>query len=498
MTFVYPADDLDDPQKILALQGSWWSNVYDGRGLLLDRMQAKTDREKQAQIEADELFDSISRLTVPVFHTENYYAIRLLASEKNNNDAAMLRYDGEPQGDYDGSPQHYYDVPLQNDCVFALGDIVDTYAISNRITEPSVVLHKNIDFQIDREIGALVFRDDPFANPLIPQTQIYQDGIVVDQEIILWAFRAKFDREHIHQHFGYVLSYKQDSSEPYRDAVNAALGAIVGGTALSDVERLAERMAGIELVRETGEVVADIAQDALHLLVITDKHVYRFPRTSTASVAVGDVLQAGQPLTTAYELWEFRRGEVSENVAALALSKGILGTGYFGELLFENTAVPLVVSGATGQERVEFEVKGHPLDVEKFWDTVHTNRLVYGQSLYELLRAQGPLPATINPMEFVVSNLLRNNAFAIRLSVAGFGHNALGLSPGMLFRRIIPPHSTLILIVELPPLNDSGTMALDDTGMASTVSTETGNTPATPQNLDDTGFTAKVVNFTCQ
>lgn len=498
MTFTFPTDDLDNPQKVLFQLGSWWGNYYGGRGLLLDRMGARTDRERQAHIEAQELFGSISRLTVPVHHVENYWALELLQSQTNDNDAAMLRYDGSPLGVFDGSPKYFFDVPLQNDFVFEIPPLADCWLITNRITEPSVVLHKNVDYLLDAPLNALVFRQDPFANPLIPQEPVYQDGVIVDYRIVLWLVRARFDREHIHTHFGHVLSYEDESSLAYRDAVNAAFDAIVDATALAHVEKLVSLMAGIPLTVETGEVVEDIVEDGQHKLVLTDKQVYKFPRTATVTVAKGDTLREGQSLVDDYELWEFRTGEVSDNVAALVIGRGILGNGFFGDLVFENTDVPLEVTGDTGQERVEFEIKGHPLDVELFWDTVHANRLVYGQGFYDLLRVQGQLPATINPMEFIVENILRNNAFAIRISVAGFGAEALGLKPAKLLRRIVPPHTTLLLIVELPGMSDSATM-LDDGSFTNGIATGTGQTTWGGQtNLNQTSFTAKHVSFTCQ
>lgn len=501
MTYTYPTDDLDRPGRYLELLGSVWAHIYSGRALLEDRLQARLDIERQAVSDGQELVAAVSRDTVPVFHRERWYLLRLLESEMDTNDAAMLRYD-DPllEARYDGSPAFFYDVPAQLDHTFPLPpQLMDCNLIMNRLTEPSVVLHKNIDYRIDLPRRALVFRENPFENALIPKSQIFTDGVVTDREVSLWLFAARFDWRHIHSHFGYVLGYEDDSSPEYRRLVAAVLDAITGGTSLRDVERVVSAMSGIPLAAGE-ETVQDVAEDARHLLILTDKNAYRFNRDATAAVQVGDTLQDGQSLITAYERWEFRRGEVNDNVAALVLGRGLLKPDFRGELTFENKEVPLQVTGDSGEERIEFEIGGHPLDIEHFWDLVHQNRLVYGKSLYELLQATDDgVPATINPMAFVVRNLLRNNTMAVRLEVAGFGAGALGLGPSLLLRRILPPHATVLLIVELPPQEESITMGnVDDSSLSNFPATETGSDSVGSQNVVDTGFTAKNVSFTCQ
>lgn len=500
MAYIYPTNDLDRPGRYLELLGSVWADIYSGRGLLQDRLQGRLDVAKQAANDTQELTAAISRQTVPIFHKELWRIVYLRESDMSTSDAAILRYDGDTAAEYDGSPAFFYDVPQQLDFVFPLPIAMqDCHLISNRLTEPSVVLHKNINFRIDLDRQAVVFLKNPFEDELIPKTQIFSAGTVVDREVALWFFGAAFDWEHIYTHFGYVLGYRATSSEQYRDLVNAVLDATTGGTSLHQAEQLISAMAGIPLTKNAGEVVEDVREDAHSLLVLTDKEVYKFKRGTTATVAIGDVLQAGQSLITAYERCEFRRGVVSDNIQALVLGRGLLSPDFAGELVFENKEVDLVVTGDTGEERVEFEINGHPLEIEYFWDLVHQNRLVYGSSLYELLQANGGVPDTINPVEFLVQNLLRNNVLAVRLAVAGFGEQALGLGPSILLRRILPPHSTIILIVELPPQAQSITMAnIVNTVMTNTIATGTGSDSLTRANIGNSNFTAKNISFTCQ
>ena len=60
----------------------------------------------------------------------------------------------------------------------------------------------------------------------------------------------------------------------------------------------------------------------------------------------------------------------------------------------------------------------------------------------------GDLPTTINPLEFLVTNLLRFNAYVVKIKASGVRGN-IGLNNSRLFRRIVPPWTAMIILVEL-------------------------------------------------
>jgi hypothetical protein len=68
------------------------------------------------------------------------------------------------------------------------------------------------------------------------------------------------------------------------------------------------------------------------------------------------------------------------------------------------------------------------------------------------------LPATINPLEFLIAQLLRGHAIFARIRSGSLGAAALGIDHVRLLRRIIPPHACLILLIDLPPRDDSANM----------------------------------------
>ncbi|MCH8854620.1 MAG: hypothetical protein IID41_18485 [Planctomycetes bacterium] len=66
------------------------------------------------------------------------------------------------------------------------------------------------------------------------------------------------------------------------------------------------------------------------------------------------------------------------------------------------------------------------------------------------------------PLEFLIKNVLRNNAFVVKIRVNKQGPNRIPLSHSQQLRKIIPPHTAMILIVELVVPDEIITM--DGTG----------------------------------
>lgn len=68
--------------------------------------------------------------------------------------------------------------------------------------------------------------------------------------------------------------------------------------------------------------------------------------------------------------------------------------------------------------------------------------------------AANNLPATINPLRFLIENVLRNNVFVIRIDVPALGQNRLGLYNIRHLRQVIPPQTAMIVIFELAAKTD--------------------------------------------
>jgi hypothetical protein len=364
-TYVYPATDWDRPKNLLAALGSFWAEIYSGRHQILAYAEAKGQIEGQTLIDLLHVIESTSRSTAPVYHRDNWYALRLLASERNSIKTVLPEYDGTLNYD-DG---HQYDQPLDtvNHAFPAPASMANAPLIMNRFTEPSLMWASGVDFVLKDSV--ITFRTNPFSDNRVVTRPVYQDGQIVDTEALLWVFRGEWDWETIYRQYGYVLNVQMESSTGYRDLLNALFDSLIGGTTRSTIERAFVALTGIPLVLEPTETVQHVTLDRNGRLIITDQHVYRFSMDVLPVVAAGDTVHAGDPLVDALQIYELNRGQVPSNLLALSVGKGFLATCYYSDLIFENREVPLEVTEAEddpyGFTYVKFGLGGFPLDVQQ-------------------------------------------------------------------------------------------------------------------------------------
>jgi hypothetical protein len=370
--------------------------------------------------------------------------------------------------------------------------------------------------------------------------------------------------------FAYALGIKLRTSQSYKDIINAIFsGLIDGGLTARTLDAAVSAVCGIPVVAEPQEVVEAVEYDATGLLIVTDKTVYKFHEDSIPVVQVNQTVRAGDYLVRGFEINEFFVGNtylrdnedpvdrpeitrllatnVYETIAAenddeilvsiepacpprkdlmaLALDNSFLSTCFYGDLVFENKIVPLVVDTAhpTGYTFVSFELGGFPADVARFFQEVHergiesaeTNRIacflnpneyrsfqdlpekgiagkiyktiddnryydwVPASSELEQARyvqitqlppfkklgtlahlldkrrqpdgepTENNLPKEINPLRFLVENVLRNNVFVVRINVSALGQNRLGLYNIRHLRQVIPPQTAMIVVFEM-------------------------------------------------
>jgi hypothetical protein len=118
----------------------------------------------------------------------------------------------------------------------------------------------------------------------------------------------------------------------------------------------------------------------------------------------------------------------------------------------------IVAANVDGYTKVSWQLGGFPYDVEKFWTDVHTAGVARTQTLAMLLDVRetpvgqptaASLPATINPLQFLADNLLRNNAYIVKVRPGSVLARRLPYVPVDQLRKIQPPHTLMLLIVEL-------------------------------------------------
>jgi len=364
--YVYPSNDLERGRTLLSTLGSFWSSLYEGSDQVLSYVRGRALVEQQARLNFLETAAAVSRETVPVFHKENWSLVRAKESEMSTADGAFLAFgDGAIFGNQPDGYEYKYDVAREGRFAITVPtDMVRAPVIMNRITDPSLSMTEGVDYVFIPERAILVFRESPFDNVLIEKVPIWTDGDITDYEIFLWVFQSEHDHKYIYDHFAYVIGARLGSSEHARDVLNNVMDAIVGGTAKQQVETALSAMTGIPLVREVVETVEVIDQDAVHLLIITDKHVYKFPLTTTATVSVGDEVTAGQSLVNAFSFHEFNRGQLPSDMQALALPPGYLASQFLGGIQFENKDVDLDV--AAGAPPIAYQIGAVPSALSDF------------------------------------------------------------------------------------------------------------------------------------
>lgn len=530
--FPFPNTIYDEPQNLLATLGSWWADDYAGRDQVMSLVRGKAQVENQTMLDLMELIASLSRFSVPIYHTDNWFPLYLKASERNDAQTSLLRYDAGAT--YDAG--EHYNVPTSSPFhAFPLPDkLVEAPLIMNRFTDPTLTQNSGIDYILTDD--AIVFRTNPFNDPRVAKRVVYKQGVAVDTEALLWVYRGQFDWDTVYRQFAYVLGMRLQSSAGYRDIMNAVYDAMVGGTTCTDIVKAFSAMTGVPLVKEDRETIVDIVADPENLVIITDLHVYKFGLLATPLVAVGDVVYRGQPLTDALRVFELNQGVVPDQLEALALGEGLLSTCFYADLIFENVDVPLVVNERhpSGYTKVTWDLGGFPLDVEQFFDDLHARGVEEAErplddcetlktvrypasdcDEVELLGRRGTLahlldkrveqvgepkathlPATINPLKFLIQNVLRNNAFIVRVRAASTGSGGVGLHNIRLLRKVAPPHTAMILVVDLTAAKDSVTV----NNVTEQVSTFVGMEPLsdTVDTVNDARVTIRVINGTCQ
>jgi hypothetical protein len=470
-TPTYPAQDFNRGEQLLAQLGSFWYNIFDDNQVVKTFLRASGNEHGQTYLNYLEALASVSRFTVPVFHTENWYLLTLLQSEANATASVYRATDlvyGEQDGTREGRPEGFVQtyagtdrldqvqVPLPTD----MSDI--PYTLQNLTIYPSLVLTNGIDYEIDKDRGLLRFMKDPFNNTLIPARDIVDDdGNVVDKEIALWAYKGDFDLDLVYMQFGYALKLKLESSEGYKTLLNAFWDMHVLGPAKGSLETMLSALSDAPIALDPEETVEVVQTEEMSKLVVTSTRVYRASLDANIVVAVGDVINQGDPITDAFEIVELGGYDPDlSRLPLLSLSDNYLSGGYFSEISFRNASGEVQYLGQDddGKTLICLEASGFPTDLEQFWELAQERGKAEGATLANLLDVRSNptdeptadnLPSEMNALEFVLDNILKSNLFIVRMRRASFGDDAPGLEMIRLLRDVIPPHTAYIVFIEI-------------------------------------------------
>jgi hypothetical protein len=491
MPRTYPFEYFDSGMPMLSVLGTFWHKYFD-KDPVVHYLKGSAIEAAQRYVHYLEAIASTNRHDVPIFHEEKWYALSIRESALEDGDANLISYDAT--GTYGGGDR--YGVPRATRLyAFQLpNDFSHIGLLLNRIINPSLGWVEGVEYFV--QDGVLYMRQNPFDLVEMPKRNIVDsDGNVTDRETMFWCFNVKQDWEHIYEHFGYVISLRlEDSTELYRDVVNAYWDAFTGCLSTHELETLLAALAGVPVVIEETETVEVVSASTRKLVIVTDQHSYRFSPNANAIVSVGDTVTLGQVMVDTVLFYDLASQtgirdmlldcilvesvdtvESSSSVisagksnvidpdcpsgyqsSVLALSFGprYLTGGYLGELTFENKKVTVDYEGTSGNQAiVTFEVGGFATDVEAFWDNVQTNGNLADYWDTRAVKTAAPaanqLPAHVNPLQFVLENILGNNTLVVRYRTASFGVEAAGINALRPLRQVLPPQTTLLVIIEI-------------------------------------------------
>lgn len=464
----YPANDFQNKEKLLNVLGTHWTNTYGGKDFVEEFVRSRGELEDQNHINLTEACDLLSRLDAPVYHKEKW--LRVVLKESDRRKRPIKYGDGTVYGEqpitgqmplYGGSlTAAEYVFPLTQPLVFS-------QLAQNKISEPSLSWFHGIDFTLNSDGSAVIFKTDPFADSNLVPVEIFDGDVVTDREITLWFKNADLDKNYLYTHIGYAVNIYGKSSESYKNLLNAYIDSLVTGATKSSFEKAVASMLGVRVVQNDQEVVELIDASGDNLVIVTDKEAYLFNVNDTATVSVGDTVYKGQLLTSAASVHELNTGVIPSGVVALNIGSDMM-SGYIDGVMFCDTTVNTVVEeNVDGKTKISFDLVGHPSDVEKFWDDVHAEGIRRGATLAELLDTRGypppyeptaaTLPTTVNPLAFLIKNILRFNAFVVKIDLSMKMPGAFGINQVDLIRRMTPPWTALFLITTgtqiEPPVN---------------------------------------------
>lgn len=487
---------LDDKEQLLRLLGGYWSNTYEGQELLGELLKARASLTKQVFNRLEEAVNCRSRIDIPVYRGEEWLLVTLKKSTVEsfpNLYGESIKYD---QGAVYG--KRSADLPF----VYPIDSaIAECGLITNRLSNSSVNLISGLDFVVDNTNHLIRFEANPFNNDQF-QSQTTEDG---DQEVFLWLYRPKIDKEYLWKHFGYVVNLWAKSSEYYKTLINNVYDSIVLGTSAGKTLDAISATTGIPLAKGN-ETVEAIEKDKDNTLVITDKNVYKFSLSDTVLVEVGDSLVTDQSLTDGLRFYEFNRGIAPDDVNGISVSKELLPGSFIGELGFPNRdEATIVTSDSEGRTVITFPLGGHPFDVEAFWTEVHQRGVESGSTLANRLdqrvnKEDEPtaayLPTQLNPFEVLVQNIYRFGAYLVKIKTSSISKEAAGIDKLSYVRRLLPPHTTMLLVIDMPSVTEDVILEEDDNNLdsfttANTLITEIGTT-----SLQDI-ITGRVVSGNC-
>ena len=443
------------PFDLFHLLGEFWRHQLADADLLSFHNFAKLMVGEDALLRYDDLEAAAALDTVRPFLQRQWWQIELLESgltvEPN-----VITY-GSPGQIYGGGTL-YGQTDATSFAWLLPAQIVDVGLVMDSILDPTAIWDI-ADFDYDPDTAVLRFDSNPFDrvdSELLydadgtPKTYTNASGVVQqDRRLKLWLRNPQFDENTPFLRYGSIIGVSGDNSQAYVDTVKATWSMLVQGPSVDALQRGLFASAGLAYPT-AGEVVEVVDSDAEGRVVITDKTVYRGAATATPLVGVGDVLSTGQAVFDTVQVVDLGDGKVDslDALQGLAITSALAN--------FDDVVVAPNADGnwsflgyRDGQPEARFNLLGEATAVESFWNGVHANGVAVGASLATYINTYDP----VNPMKFIIENIIGSSAVLVALRPQDFLSNDRGFLSRI--ETLLPAGVLILTQIALENVQDS-------------------------------------------
>lgn len=457
--------------------GSFWSSIFDKGALGSAIGYASSENLVQMYMDMVDVINRSSIYSVPVFSRQNVYPVVLHKSKFVNYSeypeyGAGGFYGEQPQDSrykigstlQYGTPAYLssaYFYPFSNTEVSSLG----VFAL-NRLFEPSVTLANMSDFM--QVPDGIVFKSNPFDNPLFPSRQILDVSTgEIDEEIIVWFCDVDKEKYILHKQFGYTFTNYKTSSLQYKKIIQTVFELVSNGPSLFRLDAFLSAIAGSPLIREAHETVESISVTPEGTIVVTDYNVYQIDPSLDLrpEVSVGTVLKGGFPLLDIVTIVDTRQDNWWGDMDSIPVMAGTF-TGVDQFLSFPNQSSPVTYiygpDTPSGKYKgVSFPLIGTPDTVGQFWKNVievaSANDVSYGTNLISKYGPSGAgkgefdagTPFVVNPAQVFAEDLAKSTILMLRVQLTEVSNIDRFFKTIGILAPSCPVHLRLMLFLEM-------------------------------------------------
>ena len=472
------ATDFTNGDNLFRYLGSFWSQIFSDRASIHGMADSDAADLVQLYMDMAACINSVGIKTCVPLDADRVTPILIYKSLVSQSRYPLRFGDGALYGPQDGSLSR-----VEKGKVLTYGgqlrDAVPVFVpapismispgnvIINRLWDPSVALVRGVDYVLEE--GDLVFRDNPFNNPLIPVRQVANQLGEADELIVLWMSEAEYDRMAIHNAGGYIFfrdTPTDVSAEVYAQAVKALFAISAGGPTISAIDSLIAATSGLPLTVEPVETVESIFTFQGDTMVLTDAQVYRISQGLVLrdSIVAGASLRSGSPLTTATRVDDSVSNPGWWNdIPLLTLGENLIPDSQVGGSIgFANASVPVdvtrvVQSTAGTTTSARFAVVGKRRCVTQFWSAMEARSRAADDWLSDRLWQAAGLtnldgtsdftePLLVNPLQLLVEELCPLGFVCVRIA-AGLQETSLVSALSQL-GELLPAASTIVVILD--------------------------------------------------